>query len=383
VVEVVAVSSRTGKAAGLAASVIVVGLALSHVLGRFWWNDVVFALNGWYTPYDLAVFLRAGDAVLAGHSPYPDPATFAGDANYVYPPPLALVMTPFSALPERYAVTLFMVLSIAAFFLALRLFGVRDWRCYVLAFFFPVVQQSFKYGSLGSFLTLLIALLWHYRDRASAAGASTAGAVVLKLFLWPLALWLMFTRRLRAGAVAVVVGAGLAFASWAAIGFAGLVDYPRLLGLLADEEADSSLSVVAIGRRVGLPQRASDLLALACGTLLLALAARAARSERLERFDQDRVSLMLVLAASLALTPIVWLHYLCLLVVPIALARPRLSPLWFAPFVLWPMLWRGEYGGWPNGDIDALTVATGLAATVFVFSLKARRPRPRPVSWLV
>ena len=42
-------------------------------------------------------------------------------------------------------------------------------------------------------------------------------------------------------------------------------------------------------------------------------------------------SLTLALAAGLVATPILWLHYLVLLVVPIALARPRLSALWFAP----------------------------------------------------
>jgi hypothetical protein len=31
----------------------------------------------------------------------------------------------------------------------------------------------------------------------------------------------------------------------------------------------------------------------------------------------------------------VWLHYLLLLYVPLALYRPRLSPIWFAPLALW------------------------------------------------
>jgi hypothetical protein len=38
---------------------------------------------------------------------------------------------------------------------------------------------------------------------------------------------------------------------------------------------------------------------------------------------------------SLATTPLLWMHYLLLLFVPIALYRPRLSGLWFLPWLLW------------------------------------------------
>jgi Glycosyltransferase family 87 len=368
---------RRTRIASLVTLLTVLGVAASHVVGRFHYDEVVYAVNGRFTPFDLDVFLRAGDHVLAGQSPYPNPETFAGESNYVYPPVLALLMMPFSALPEHDAVTLYMLLSIAAIIVAIRLLGVRDWRCYVLALFFPVVHESLRHGTVGSFLILLLALLWRYRDRTVVAGTAVAFAVVLKLFLWPFVLWLALTRRVRGAAVAVTAGVGLAVASWAAIGFAGLADYPRLLGLLVDKEADSSFSVVAVGNRLGLPPRGADLLALAAGTSLLWLAARTVQSRGRSRFEQDRMSLTLVLAASLALTPILWLHYLSLLVVPIALARPRLSPLWFTPFALLPMFWLNEYNGWPNGDIDALTAAIGLAIAVFASALAVRRtPHP-------
>jgi Glycosyltransferase family 87 len=366
------------RLAALVALGTLAGLAVSHVVGRFWWNDVVFALNGWYTPQDVAVYLRAGDAVLAGHSPYPDPATLAGSMNYVYPPPLALLMTPFSALPENRAVPLYMLLSIAAIIVAIRLLGVRDWRCYLLALFFPIVHESLRYGTVSPFLILLLGLLWRYRDTAVVAGSAVALAVLLKLFLWPFVLWLAFTRRFRGAAIAVTVGVAVALASWAVIGFAAFRDYAHLLQLLADHEAESSFSVVAVGSLFGLPYGASVLLALVGGAVLLAAAARVARSPNRTATDRDRTSLTLVLAASLALTPIVWLHFLSLLVVPIAIARPRLSPLWFLPLALWPMFWIDEYRGWPNGDIDAIAAAIGLA--IAVCALAARRTAPGAAS---
>ena len=366
---------RHGRArlAALIALGTLLGLAVSHVVGRFWWNEVVFALNGWYTPFDMAVFLDAGNDVLAGQSPYPDPATFHGDDNYVYPPTLAVLMTPLSALPERHAVTLYMLASIAAILLAIRLLGVRDWRCYVVALFFPIVQDSLKLGTLGPFLVLLLALVWRYRNSTLGAGAALGLAVVLKLFLWPFALWLVVTRRFRAALVAIGTGVGLALGSWAIIGFAGLRDYARLLELLADQEAESSYSLIAVGHLFGLSYGAASIVAVAMGAVLLVLAARAARWEDRSPFERDRASFVLVLAASLALTPIVWLHYLSLLVVPIALARPRLSPLWFLPVALWPMFWLDEFRGWPNGDPDAIAAALGLAIAVIAYTAAVRR----------
>jgi hypothetical protein len=217
------------------------------------------------------------------------------------------------------------------------------------------------------------AVLWRYRDTAVVAGTAVALAVVLKLFLWPFVVWLLVTRRLRTAAVAVAVGFVVVFASWAAIGFAGLGQYGHLLELLADEEAESSFSLVAVGSLFGLSYDVSNLVALAGGAALLLIAARVASSPNRMRRDQDRASLSLVLAASLALTPIVWLHYLSLLIVPIALVRPRLSPLWFLPLALWPMLWLDEYRDWPNGDVDAIGAAFALAIAVFAYVLAVTR----------
>ena len=54
----------------------------------------------------------------------------------------------------------------------------------------------------------------------------------------------------------------------------------------------------------------------------------------LRRRDDD-VTFPAAVVAGLIATPILWNHYLVLLLVPIALARPRLAPLWLLPLVLW------------------------------------------------
>ena len=49
----------------------------------------------------------------------------------------------------------------------------------------------------------------------------------------------------------------------------------------------------------------------------------------------DDVTFGVAVVAALIATPILWNHYLVLLLAPIALARPRLAPLWLLPLVLW------------------------------------------------
>src|SRR5207248_5421783 len=117
---------------------------------------------------------------------------------------------------------------------------------------------------------------------------------------------------------------------------------------------------------------------LVAAALLLASAARVARDGRRMERDRDVTVLTLALAAALAASPIVWVHYFLLLLVPLVLTRPRLSPLWFVPFAYYPL---GE-SAWPAGDARKLSLA--LAATLVILIVAvwpafraARRPAVR------
>jgi hypothetical protein len=208
--------------------------------------------------------------------------------------------------------------------------------------------------------------MWRWRDRITVAGAATAAAIAVKGFLWPLVAWLAFTRRLRAGEVAIAATAALVFLPWAVIAFAGLGDYPGLLRRLSDEEATSSYSVVALVVRAHLPQAVGIVLSLATAAALLGAAAWIARDERVPLHHRDSATLTLALAAALAASPIVWIHYFLLLLVPIALARPRLSLLWFVPFAYYPL---GETA-WPTGDARKLGLALVTTLAILAVSLR-------------
>jgi hypothetical protein len=79
-----------------------------------------------------------------------------------------------------------------------------------------------------------------------------------------------------------------------------------------------------------------------------------------------------MLAAALAASPIVWVHYFLLLLIPLALLRPRLSLLWFVPFLFQPL---GE-AAWPAGD--ARNLALALVGTLVILGAAVVRPDWRP-----
>ena len=110
--------------------------------------------------------------------------------------------------------------------------------------------------------------------------------------------------------------------------------------------------------------------------MLLGAAALVARDGRLTHRDRDVATLTLALAAGLAASPIVWAHYFLLLLVPLALARPRLSALWAVPLAYYPL---GETA-WPAGDARKLALAlltTLLLLAVPLVGYVRRRPRLR------
>ena len=145
-------SGRRGRillvVACVLAAMIVLPLGARATANR-WHDDTVWAnslrsLGGLQLPFDFAVYLRAADDVRAGDNPYvdPDQLTEESAAPYVYPPLLALVLVPATALPDEVrgsspAAVLVSLLAIASIVGALLALDVRDWRCYPVALLYP------------------------------------------------------------------------------------------------------------------------------------------------------------------------------------------------------------------------------------------------------
>ena len=160
----------------------------------------------------------------------------------------------------------------------------------------------------------------------NVAAPVTALTAVAKLFAWPLFVWLLATRRIRTAFAAASVAVGLLVGGWAAIGFAGLHGYPHLLRVLSRVEAVQSYSLLGLFRLEGGAATALTALLSVAVVVAVVLAARGP--------DGDRRALTVAVAGVPLATPVLWLHYLVLLFVPIALARAALGALVRAARVL-------------------------------------------------
>jgi hypothetical protein len=320
---------------------------------------------------DFDIFRTAAVSVIHGRTPYVDPtaAALAHFDKFVYPPIAALVFAPFAAFPSGIARALMFIASVAAIIGALRLLQVQDWRCYSVALLSAPAINSLGVGAITSFLLLGAALAWRYRDRTLVAALSTSFTAVLKLFLWPLAIWLLATKRWRAFVLCAGISIVLLAGGWAVIDFAGLRSYPTLIHVLEQVEGPVSYSLIALLGVTGTQATAATVVLSLVAMVAIWFAARGAGG--------DRRAFAVAVLASLLATPLLWLHYLLLLYVPIALYRPRLSGLWFVPLLLW-----ATPATHSHGSTWRIVLALAVVAVVAVRTIGgAIRPvlAPRPV----
>jgi hypothetical protein len=327
---------------------------------------VLWLLAGQGVGFDFHVFWAAAREVAHGGSPY-DPAGVAhmralaqGHPTAhpvapwaVYPPQLFVALVPFGLLPWHVAAPIAMSLLALSPVLALWVMGVRDWRCYLVAYGSAPIATSIMLGTITPLLMLGLALLWRGRS-VVAAGSAT---IVAKLFLWPFAIVVASLYTVRRALVLIAAAALSTTVAWAIIGFADVTRYPKILSDLSAVEAHNSFSVAGLAYGLGLPTRLGTGVGLVLGAGACWLAFRAGRR------GQRDASFMLALVAALVLSPIVWLHYLALLFVPLAARRPRFDGFWLVPVVLWSYKQQAPYGTlWPFlvfwGCVALVTYAT-------------------------
>jgi Glycosyltransferase family 87 len=327
----------------------VVLVALPTLLLVVMLSDVVL---GWKAtprmPVDFHVFWIAGHYYVHGQSPYRP--SFAH--TFVYPAPIAAFFAPFALLPYHAAALVFLAISTLAVTGSLWLLGVRDWRCYAATFLSPAALTAITVGTLTPLLLLGLAAAWKLRRRRSVA-VPVALLIIGKLIFWPILIWLLLSGRKRAVAEALALALAVALVCWAPIGFAGMTGYPRLLDRLGAGYGPRSYAIVGL---IG-GGRAADV-AVATVAIVVLWVARRSGEKRL---------FSLAVLATLACSPIVWLHYFAFLTAVVAILEPRFSVLWLVP----PMLWVT-----PPQMIDGqqwrLDYAAAVCALVALLSLSRR-----------
>jgi hypothetical protein len=306
---------------------------------------------------------QAGKDILHGRSPYPaaDPAELERQGNPAVYPAWTLVATlPFSLLPFRAAAIVWDLVSVVAIGAALRLVGVGDWRVFAIVFLsFPTVS-SLKLGQFDALLALGCGMAWRWRDDPRLRLPACVGAVAAaKLLLLPLLVWLVACGRKRQAAAAAALGAALAVAGWAVVGFATLWSYPHLLSALTDAFATRGYSLAAAGSRLGLSLAVSKFFPLVAMLILCGLALRFGRS------GHKADAFIAAVGASIIGSPILWLHYIVIVLVAVAVKRPRFCAMWLLPLAFW--LTPTEIAG------SGLKLALGLGLLVLFVALALGR----------
>jgi hypothetical protein len=298
----------------------------------------------------------AGRALLHGLSPYvaPNAPALASGEPFVYPAAAAILLTPFALLPQALAGVIFAVLCIGGVLLSLFVLQVRDWRVYGAVLMSPALIHGWTFANLSVLLVLGVALCWRYRDRPPVVGAAVALLISVKVYFWPLGLWLLATRRYVASAHMLVWGLAINLVAWSIIGFDQLSRYSALMRALTRLQEWYGYSLVALALNNGASSIAAYALALPIA------AAVAVACFVLGRRGHDRAAFALGIAVSLLATPILWLHYFIVLLVPLAVVRPRFGLVWLIPCLMWtPATHAGRWpGSWPV--LVALGVGTIL-----------------------
>jgi alpha-1,2-mannosyltransferase len=270
--------------------------------------------------------------ILHGRAPYPAAGILRiqDGVPSIYPPFIALLAVPLGLLSFALASMLWAALMMAALVLTLRVLGVRDWRLYGAVFLLPPVIDAVGLGQVEMLLVLATAVVWRYRDRWPVAGLALGAALAVKPLMLPVLAWLLITRRVRASLASVVIALGLALGSWAVIGFSGLRSYPALLQAWDRIYGGCGVSIRALASKLGAPDLLATSLPLAVAAGLLVCAWRLSHG-----LEGDRRSFSAAMGAVVVAAPVVWSHYLVYLIVPLALAAPRLEWRWLLLALPW------------------------------------------------
>jgi alpha-1,2-mannosyltransferase len=322
--------------------------------------------------YDVDVFLHAGQAALRGLPVYPVPGTAAvySGFSFVYP---YFVVWPFillAALPPAIGIAVFFAVSAGALLAACVSTTSGPWRAsLVLCTAFTIT--GLQLGAISPLLFAGTVFLWRARDRPGVF-VLAAPVIASKLFLAPLLLWLLLSRRYRA-----LAWAGASTIALLALGFLlGPIDPGRYLSILSQlgaHEAQSGFGVIGALMNAGFAMVAAQASALAL--TLAVLVAAYVRNRRAPGGD-ERVLFAAAVLASLLLTPVLWSHYLVLLLaVLLALDAPK---RWFVVFALGSWAIAPPHGLDGSGVIQAVALAATLGcllvlATPAVIRRAARR----------
>jgi hypothetical protein len=251
---------------------------------------------------------------------------------YIYAPPLGVAIWPLTSLEPGAAAGLWYLIHVAVLATACALMPVspplRLSTFGVAALSFAVIHDIVL-GNVSVLLLLPLAAAWRWLDQPMGSIAQ-AIAMSVRPMLGVLLIWQLLRRRWRA--VAWTMGAGMAIVALTlpVVGASGYLDYVtvlRNLGGVTGVEFNYDLSSSLV--LLGVAESAATFALL--GGFAMAVAAISLSLQR----DRE-VGFMVTITASLLLSPLLWDHYLAMLVLPAVFLASRGRPWALAlPMLSW------------------------------------------------
>lgn len=316
-------------------------------------------------------YYPAAQRLLRGGNPYAvTHQEVVMGTGFVYPALSAVVFAPFALVGRALSQHLYMLLCLALVPATLWTARVRDWRVYgAVMLWYPIVI-GWQGENISVPLMFMVALAWRYRNKPVVAGLITAAAISMKPFVWPLGLWLLATRRWRAAAWAFGWGLVLNLLAWEIVGFNEIHTFLHLAGEDTDLLWRGGYGMLAVAGHLGFGRGGGEGLLLVVSALVALALVYAGIVRR-----NEREAMVLAVALMLVASPLVWVHYFVLLVVPLALSRPRLSAAWLVPVATWLLPPSPSVAGWQLAL--ALVLVGGCLTAALRDGPVGRRPAGR------
>lgn len=273
---------------------------------------------------DFVAYHEAASRLLETGSPYV-PASLETDFEpqgqflYLYPPPLSIAVTPLTVLDADVGATLWYVLRIGALALAAALMPVRPTTrllAFGISLFSYAILRDLVMGNVSILITLGLSAGWRWLDRPAGSIALALTASV-RVTTGAYLIWFGLRRAWRSLAAMVAAGLAVLVVSLPIVGVDGYRDYLALLGNVSDTgdlEQNRHLTVLAL--ELGVPE---DRLWLVLVPVWAAALVAMALSTRRDR----EVGYMVTAGAALLLAPLMWDHYLSMLLLPAAFLFER------------------------------------------------------------
>ena len=273
--------------------------------------------------FDFACYYDAAARFVAGEGLYlartlEGPFIHGGPGTYVYAPPLAVALVPFTVWSFPDATMVWFAARVVLLALAIALMPVRATIRFATFGFMALSASLLSDLSLGNVnvpLLLGVVIGWRWLDRPVGAVA-LAATMTVRPQLAVIVAWWLLRRRWRLVALATTTGAAVLVATLPLVGIGAYTDFLRLLRNIRLTGAPHNVSLDALARSAGLAEPLATAAFLA-GAMVAIGAVVASR-----RLDTE-AAFVVVTSASLLLTPLLWPHYLVVLALPAAFLAER------------------------------------------------------------